>query len=85
VELARWRSLASASAKGLGTHASLCPPAAGKAAGVGSGGEPAAFLPRRRICREVPRPETGRPRPARTLHWIYSDFYGCGYLLASPQ
>ena len=74
VELARLRSLASASAKGLGNHAGLCP--AGKAARVGSGGEPCAFLPRRNLCRKVPRPETGRPRHARmdslTL-WIF-DF-----------
>ena len=67
VVLARIRSLASASAKGLGNHAGLCP--AGKAARVGSGGEPCAFLPRRNLCRKVPRPETGRPRHARTLNF----------------
>ena len=33
---------------------------AGKAARVWSGGGPPAFLPRRRTCRKVPRPETGR-------------------------
>ena len=65
VVLARIRSLASASAKGLGVHAGLCPPSAGKAARVRSGGGPPAFLPRRRTCRKVPRPETGRPRHAR--------------------
>jgi hypothetical protein len=69
-----WNSLAGArsppprpdsSRSGLGDHAGLCPPSAGKAARVRSGGGPPAFLPRRRTCRKVPRPETGRPRHAR--------------------
>ena len=44
VELARIRSLASASAKGLGNHAGLCP--AGKAARVKIGGVLRGVLPR---------------------------------------
>jgi len=36
-----------------------------RTARVRSGGGPPAFLPRRRTCRKVPRPETGRPRHAR--------------------
>ena len=45
-------------------------PAFGRSGGcrtarVRSGGGPPAFLPRRRTCRKVPRPETGRPRHAR--------------------
>ena len=70
-----WNSLAfarspCASGVALGVHAGLCPPSAGKAARVKSGGGPPAFLPRRRTCRKVPRPETGRPRHARAFLFL---------------
>ena len=65
-------------------HASLCPPSAGKAARVWSGGEPPAFLPHRCFCRKVPRPETGRPRHARSF--IVVEFsLQCLFFLSEAQ